>query len=204
MEMLIKTGMCLLAALFVPVVHEIVKTLVYMGIRRIEPVDESERFRDAFRIHKYIDPVGVIFSIIAYAGISKPYRYRLKSQREYRILGITGFLTLAGLCMGSIVWLRVGFGGMKGLLALENMDICPDMLLSVFLQYVFVISAGMGIVNLFPISTTDMGFLVAGISMPKYFLCILADAKVKLLFFLVVILGIIRIVTLYMLQILLL
>ena len=93
---------------------------------------------------------------------------------------------------------------MEGLLALEKMDIGASMLLSLFLQDVFVISAGMGIVNLFPISTTDMGFLVAGTSMPKYFYCILADARVKLLFFLVVILGLIRIVTLYMLQALLL
>lgn len=203
MEMLAKIGMCLLAALFVPVVHEMVKTFVYMGLRLKNPSDEPENFRDAFKVHKYIDPVGVIFSMIAYAGISKPYRYRLKEQREYLVLGITGFLTLACLCVGSVLWLRIEFGGMEGLLALENTKIGMAMLLSLFLQYVFVISAGMGIVNLFPISTTDMGFLVAGASMPKYFLCILADARVKLLFFLVVILGIIRIITLYILQILL-
>ncbi len=198
-----KIGMCLLAALFVPVVHEMVKTFVYIGLRLKNPADEPETFRDAFKVYKYIDPVGVIFSVISYAGISKPYRYRLKEQREYMVLGITGFLTLALLCVGSVVWLRMGFGGMEGLLALENKDVGGAMLLSIFLQYVFVISAGMGIVNLFPISTTNMGFLVAGISMPKYFLCILADARVKLLFFLMVILGIIRIITLYLLQVLL-
>ena len=106
-------------------------------------------------------------------------------------MGIAGIISLLAVLAGSIVVLRIGYGGIDGL----NHLVLPhwwNAIVPILVQYLALLSAGMLVANLFPISTFDMGMIVAGVSPAGYLGMIKADGTVKLIFVLVVLLDMIH------------
>lgn len=81
--------------------------------------------------------------------------------------------------------------GVQGMLTLSGQGLgrkCAALLI----QYLAILSLGMLIANLFPISTFDMGLVIAGISSQKYLNIIKMDGVIKVIFILAVLLNLIH------------
>ena len=117
--------------------------------------------------------------------------FRIQKKRTNLILGITGFLVLLLCFGGSIFALRCHVFGVQGMIALSGQGLgikCVTLLI----QYLAILSLGMLIANLFPISTFDMGLVIAGISSQKYLNIIKMDGVIKIIFILAVLLNLIH------------
>lgn len=66
-----------------------------------------------------------------------------------------------------------------------------ELMTKLLLRNMYIISINMLIVNLFPVSTFDMGLLIAGRSPSKYFSIIRNDFLIKILLILSILFGII-------------
>lgn len=171
-EQLIGTGALVLAACFIMIVHELAKSMVFVfRSRKTTP----EKYR-IFRIYQYIDPIGLLFCLFGYAGFSKPYMYRMKDRKTNLYVGITGFVTLLVLAAAGLFFCKT----------------TGNVMVFVFSQYVSVLSIGMIFVNLFPVSVSNLGLIVAGISADKFYSIIKNDYTIKMILILTIILGIIR------------
>ena len=186
-EILLEIGICLAAAAFLMIYHECVRLIVYMFCQR-----SVKCFRTApWKIWRYIDPIGLILSLTSMVPVSKPYFYRIRDRRTNLFVGIAGLISLLTVLVGSIAALRIGYGGVDGL----NHLVLPhwwNAIVPILVQYLAMLSAGMLVANLFPISIFDMGMIVAGVSPAGYLGMIKADGTVKLIFVLVVLLDMIH------------
>lgn len=128
--------------------------------------------------------MGIILSVTSQVVVSKPFMFRIQNKKYNRILGLTGFL-VSVLCFSlSIFAIKRHMFGVQEMNILTSAGI-GNQIGGLFLQYVAILSAGMFLTNLFPISTFDMGLLIAGFSSAKYLKMIKMDAIIKLLFVLV-------------------
>lgn len=186
-EILLELGICLAAAAFLMIYHECVRLFVYMFCQK-----SVKCFRTApWKVWRYIDPVGLILSLTSMVPISKPYFFRVRDRRTNLCLGMAGIVSLVVVLAGSVAVLRLGYGGIDGLdhLVLPHWW---NAIVPILVQYLALLSAGMLAANLFPISTFDMGMIVAGVSPAAYLGMIKADGAVKLIFVLVVLLDMIH------------
>lgn len=191
-DIIMEICLCLIVALFLMVFHESVKVLVYLlRKKRISSANISTRKISPWKFWRYIDPIGLILAVTCYVPVSKPYFFRIRDKRTNLILGITGLCSLLVVFVGSILVLRLHYGGIAGLLQLEA-DGFLEWILPVFWRYMAILSFGMLVANLFPVSTFDMGLLVAGNSSKSYLNIIKADGTIKVILILTLLLGIIR------------
>lgn len=186
-DILMEAGLCLVIAIFLMVSHETVKVLVYRILNR----KKSSLRVSPWKFWRYIDPVGLILAVVSYVPISKPYFFRIREKRTNLLLGITGLVFLVAVFTGSVLVLRFSYGGMKGL---DHMVVTRfwDKLLSAFWQYLAMLSFGMLVANLFPVSTFDMGLVLAGYSSKIYLNIIKSDGTIKMILILALLLDIIR------------
>lgn len=186
-EILLELGICLAASVFLMIWHECVRLVVYMFCK-----GSVKCFRTVpWKVWRYIDPIGLILSLTSFVPISKPYFFRVRDRRTNLCLGIAGLVSLIFVLAGSITVLRLGYGGIDGL----NHLVLPhwwDAIVPILVQYLALLSAGMLVANLFPISTFDMGMIIAGVSPAGYLGMIKADGTVKIIFVLVVLLDMIH------------
>lgn len=167
--------------------HEVIRLIVYACCQR-----SVHCFRTTpWKVWRYIDPIGLILSLTSCVPISKPYFYRVRDPITNRRLGVAGLVSLLMVFAGSILVLRFSYGGVKGLdhLVIHHwwQSIAP-----IFVQYLAMLSFGMFVANLFPVSTFDMGLLIAGTSPAGYLGMLKADGTVKLIFVLVLLLDLIH------------
>lgn len=186
-EILIETGSCLVAAMLMMIWHEVIRLIVYACCQR-----SVHCFRTTpWKVWRYIDPIGLILSLTSCVPISKPYFYRVRDPITNRRLGVAGLVSLLMVFAGSILVLRFGYGGVKGLdhLVIHHwwQSIAP-----IFVQYLAMLSFGMFVANLFPVSTFDMGLLIAGTSPTGYLGMLKVDGTVKLIFVLVLLFDLIH------------
>lgn len=186
-EILLEIGICLAAAAFLMVYHECVRLLAYMCCQRSVKCFQTS----PWKVWKYIDPVGLILSLTSMVPVSKSYFFRIRDGWANLYLGIAGLLSLIAVLVGSIAVLRIGYGGIDGLNHLV-LDHWWDAIPPIFVQYLAMLSAGMLVANLFPISTFDMGRIVAGVSPAGYLAILESDGTLKLIFVLVVLLDMIH------------
>ncbi len=189
-ELMLEFAICAVAAAVLMAVHEWAKAAVYMGIQRYRK-NRKAYTHSIWEIYRYIDWVGILFAITSSVTFSKPYMFRIRDKKTNRILGITGFLVLLSCFAGSMVALRLHAFGVSGMQTLEGHGM-PAKAASLLLQYLAILSLGMFIANLFPVSTFDMGLLIAGFSSRKYLAIIKMDAVIKMIFILTVILNLIQ------------
>lgn len=197
-DILINIGVCLIVAVFLMIFHELCKGMVYLLFGR----KNNSGKLTLWKVWKYIDPIGILLGVVCYVPISKPYFFRIRDQRTNRLLGIAGLLSMVVVFSGSIFAVKYFYGGMEGLKRLvihHWYEQIPPLLL----QYMALLSFGMLVANLFPVSTFDMGLLVAGVSAASYLKIIKADSTVKIIFVLTLLLELIQYAGLRVLDLLL-
>ncbi len=174
----------IIAACIVMILHEIPKTILYKRkVKKNQP---------KVNIFRFIDPIGLIFAVTGYCGFSKPYAYHVRDKKTNLWIGYTGMLTLVLLFIASTLACKyvmspfviecTGTGTMEYI----------SMFLFWIVQYMGVISIGMFFTNLFPIVPFNMGNLVAGYSTAKFLSILKNDYEIKMMYFLIMILGIIK------------
>ncbi len=180
---LIRLFAAFIAGGIVMILHEFPKAFIY---NKINPDQDLKRKRNIYKLHHYIDPIGIILCITNQAGFSKPYMYRIKDKKTNFILGMTGLFSLLAVFAVSISILRFVIGINSNLNYPEKTDL-NELIPQFILVHIALISISMFIVNLFPISTFDMGLCIAGISPSKYFLIIRNDYFIKMMLVLIII-----------------
>ncbi|MDD7403696.1 MAG: hypothetical protein SO170_00510 [Butyribacter sp.] len=189
-ELLLEFLICAVVAVCLMVVHELSKAIVYIGIQRFRGNKRTYQ-HSIWAVHRYIDPVGVILAVTSSVPFSKPFMFRIQNKKVNRILGITGFLVLFLCFFGSMAALKCHIAGVNGMKTLEGQGMVLK-IVTLSIQYCAILSFGMLIANLFPISTFDMGLIIAGFSAEKYLNLIKKDAIIKIIFVITIFFGIIH------------
>lgn len=177
----------IIASCLVMILHEIPKTMMYKK-------QKGKKIRN-LKVMQYIDPIGLIFSVIGFCGFSKPYMYHIRDKKTNRIVGYTGMISLLVIFVVSLLICKVIF--IPNLKVYEETQVLGKMLHFIFwvVQYMSVVSLGMFFTNLFPILPFNMGNLIAGYSTEKMVAIMRNDYLIKMIFFIVMILGIIKVVS---------
>ncbi len=197
MEYLIQIVASLFAALLVMILHEIPKAMVY----RLQSQKKVSLIKVLY-LPQYIDPIGLIFCVLSLAGFSKPYRYEIKEKKNASYIGITGLLCLLLCTVVAYFAYSVCYGGLQIDQLLVDMDI-SQRFNYYFICYILLISLGMFVVNLFPISAFDMGLIIAGKSTESFIHIIRSDTFIKIALFIVLFTEIIPILGIRMINLLL-
>lgn len=188
-EIILEWFICAFAAVVLMVVHELSKAVVYMGIQKAKG-NRRTYTHSIWEVHRYLDPVGVILSITSCVTFSKPFMFRIQDKKVNRVLGITGFAVLLLCFVGSMAALKMHVLGVSGMTTLEGRGIVAKVI-TLFIQYIAILSLGMFLTNLFPISTFDMGLLIASASSQKYLGIIKMDAVIKIIFIVTIFLDLV-------------
>lgn len=185
MEQLIQLLASLLAALLIMLLHELPKTMVYsLSSEKRLPLSK------VFYFPQYIDPIGLIFCMLSLAGFSKPYRYEIKFKKNAAYIGLIGLLSLLLCTILAYILYRYLYTGLSMNQVLSGMNMARRFDYY-FISYFLLTSLGMLIVNLFPISSFDMGLIIAGKSVPSFLQMIRMDALFKLVLFIVLFMQVI-------------
>ncbi|MDF2800344.1 MAG: hypothetical protein K0S61_247 [Anaerocolumna sp.] len=179
---LIRILAAFLAGVIVMIIHEFPKAYLY---NKINPKQGNQRKRNIYKLHHYIDPIGMVLCITNQAGFSKPYMYRIKDKKTNIYMGTLGLFTLLMVFTISMSILHFGLGITADLRLPENIGTF-NLIFQVTLVHIALISLSMFIVNLFPIATFDMGLCIAGVSTSKYFTIIKNDYFIKIMVILVI------------------
>ncbi|WP_455716612.1 site-2 protease family protein [Anaerosporobacter sp.] len=189
-EALLNVGAALVAGIVIMILHELPKSIIYCVRSRAEWKEQpnyeqriKRAVKDIFKLWRYVDPIGLLLCVTTYSGFSKPYMYRMKDRETNKISGFVGFITLFLIAVVNIVILRMHFIEVN----LEKLTTWYFY----FFYFMAYISINMFIVNLIPITTFDMGLLVAGYSPSKYFSIIKSDHTIKMILLIAVLLGLI-------------
>ena len=183
----------------VMILHEFPKAILFY---MINPTKDKKDKKIIFQLHHYIDPIGMIFCITSMAGFSKPYMYRIKDKKTNFILGITGFISLALVFAVSALILRFGIGMNPNFTYQVNIGMA-DLIFQYIMVYMALLSLSMFFVNLFPVSTFDMGLCIAGKSPNKFFSIIRNDYIIKLILFFAMLLQVMADISTFILSMLL-
>jgi hypothetical protein len=167
--------------------HEGVKVITYALCRR----GKCHFSTSPWKVWRYLDPVGLVLSVISCVPVSKPYFFRIRDQKTNLCLGIVGFLSLALAVLVSVGLLKGCYGGAAGL---EHMTFAHtwETLPPLFLECVATLGMGMFFANLFPVSTFDMGHCLSGISAKLYLSIVKSDGTIKLIFMFVLLIDLIH------------
>lgn len=191
--------MVIVSAVIVMILHELPKSIVYCA--RNKSADHNHTI---WKVWHYIDPVGLVFSLTNYSGFSKSYMFRVRSKTTNVWLGVTGYLSLIVMFITGILVLRCRYGGLSGIQELGTGEFSFFYYTGcVFWQCFCLNSMGMLLVNLFPISTFDMGLLVAGAFPSKYMALLQSDVMYKIAVILLIVLDVFRYLSVWLTQFLL-
>lgn len=184
---LLEILMAMAAAIVVMIVHELPKAILFLVTTKGE---ENRRIRKhACMLHRFVDPIGLLLSVISYAGFSKPLMLRVRSPKKNLAMGIIGLLTLGFLFVATVSYLKSNYHMQQLEISAVGVTKIAGQL---FFVYLAVISGSMFLVNLFPVSVFDMGLLIAGISARNYLNIIKNDALVKGILIFAIAIGMIR------------
>lgn len=164
---------CTIVAALLMIIHELTKSIAYLCVRRAEGRKVSQS-SNILAVWRYVDPLGMLLSVVCLVPFSKPYLFRIRDKKTNMVLGITGFSVLFALFVGSIFILKTTHA------------------FPLFWQYVAILSFDMFIANMFPISTFDIGLVIAGVSSRHYLHIIKADSAIKLIFIVALMSDLIR------------
>lgn len=184
---LLELAVSVFVILLLMVLHEFPKTVCYC--LSLGKEDRKRCIAKMFCLHKYVDPIGAILGVVSYAGFSKPYMYRIQNQRVNFLLGCVGIFELLGIFGTSVYVLKTCFFLQEVVLTGRNLQ---EVLLQLFWIYMAILSGGMLLVNLFPVSVFDMGLLIAGCSARHYLGIIKNDRIIKVVLLFSMAIGLIR------------
>lgn len=176
-EQLLSVFAVFLASCVVMIFHELPKVMIHHKKKKL---------------FSYIDPVGLIFCITSYCGFSKPYIYLGKEKEVSRRSGVAGLCSLLFLFAGAVFIAKYGMKPLTDQMNLETIEGTVLVCCYFFIQYIAVVSFGMFVTNLFPLAVFDMGQIIRGKSDHIYFSILKNDYVIKMIYFVVVILGLIK------------
>lgn len=190
-RLILEIVICLVAAVLLMVLHELFKAVIFVLLRVKENNKQIIKRRGIWKLWRYIDPVGLVLAVTCYVPVSKPFMFRIRDKKTNLIIGISGLVFLAVIFFGSVQMLHIIYGtNTNAAVALNSSGNRRVGIL--FWQYMQMLSFDYFIVNLFPVSTFDMGHIIAGKSARIYLGIIKADTQIKLLLILTLFLNLIN------------
>ena len=190
-RLILEIVICLVAAVLLMVLHELFKAVIFVLLRVKENNKQIIKRRGIWKLWRYIDPVGLVLAVTCYVPVSKPFMFRITEKKTNLIIGISGLMFLAVIFFGSVQMLHIIYGtNANAAAALNSSGNRRAGIL--FWQYMQMLSFDYFIVNLFPVSTFDMGHIIAGKSARIYLGIIKADTQIKLLLILTLFLNLIN------------
>lgn len=183
MEYIIEIGAFLVASALAMILHELPKSIMYVLTGRHCKAEDKWRI---FKLHQYIDPIGLILFLTCRAGCSRPYPYRLKEKDTNIAIGLTGFLTLVIMLMGSCTFYHFILGYLPAVIASDAITFGIKTLW--FFMYA---SAALLIVNLFPMVSSDIFLLIIAAAPSTLIPLMKNDALIKGILLICIILGVI-------------
>ena len=190
-RLILEIVICLVAAVLLMVVHELFKAVIFVLLRVKENNKQIIKRRGIWKLWRYIDPVGLVLAVTCYVPVSKPFMFRIRDKKTNLIIGISGLVFLAVIFFGSVQMLHIIYGTNANAAAVLNSSGNRRAGI-LFWQYMQMLSFDYFIVNLFPVSTFDMGHIIAGKSARIYLGIIKADTQIKLLLILTLFLNLIN------------
>ena len=189
-ELLLEVVVCLFVASLLMIIHELFKAVIYLVIRGRKQKDNINK-RAVWNVFRYIDPLGLILAVTCYVPVSKPYMFRIRDRKTNFIIGMSGFIILIIMFFSSAGMIHYIYGNSDCvMMALRGGMFKKAGIL--FWQYMQMLCFDYFVVNLFPVSTFDMGLVVAGVSPQNYFGIVKADTAIKLILVLTLILNLIN------------
>ena len=190
-RLILEIVICLVAAVLLMVLHDLFKAVIFVLLRVKENNKQIIKRRGIWKLWRYIDPVGLVLAVTCYVPVSKPFMFRIRDKKTNLIIGISGLVFLAVIFFGSVQMLHIIYGtNANAAAALNSSGNRRAGIL--FWQYMQMLSFDYFIVNLFPVSTFDMGHIIAGKSARIYLGIIKADTQIKLLLILTLFLNLIN------------
>ena len=190
-RLILEIVICLVASVLLMVLHELFKAVIFVLLRVKENNKQIIKRRGIWKLWRYIDPVGLVLAVTCYVPVSKPFMFRIRDKKTNLIIGISGLVFLAVIFFGSVQMLHIIYGtNANAAAALNSSGNRRAGIL--FWQYMQMLSFDYFIVNLFPVSTFDMGHIIAGKSARIYLGIIKADTQIKLLLILTLFLNLIN------------
>ena len=190
-RLILEIVICLVAAVLLMVLHELFKAVIFVLLRVKENNKQIIKRRGIWKLWRYIDPVGLVLAVTCYVPVTKPFMFRIRDKKTNLIIGISGLVFLAVIFFGSVQMLHIIYGtNANAAAALNSSGNRRAGIL--FWQYMQMLSFDYFIVNLFPVSTFDMGHIIAGKSARIYLGIIKADTQIKLLLILTLFLNLIN------------
>ena len=190
-RLILEIVICLVAAVLLMVLHELFKAVIFVLLRVKENNKQSIKRRGIWKLWRYIDPVGLVLAVTCYVPVSKPFMFRIRDKKTNLIIGISGLVFLAVIFFRSVQMLHIIYGTNANVTAALNSSGTRRAGI-LFWQYMQMLSFDYFIVNLFPVSTFDMGHIIAGKSARIYLGIIKADTQIKLLLILTLFLNLIN------------
>ena len=182
-EKLLLIACTMAAAICVMVLHEFAKAVAFFCTQK-----GKRKFLSLLKFYKYIDPIGLIFSLATLSCFSKPYGYGIGRKKTNLAVGIAGFGSLIVMILSGTLLFRYYFSEFTydGIYTPLKIRI-----LYYFIYYFVIIAISMLIINFFPVSTFDGSILIAAYYPEKYFGLIYADALTKGALLVSILLGLI-------------
>ena len=179
-KMVFEWLICILCASVLMIIHEMIKTAIYL-LQKRRMHQKAAFSHSMWAVYRYIDPIGLILAVVSNVPFSKPFMFRVRDKKTNLVMGISGF------CICS---LHFDLFGLDSILQQDpNCLWAKGVVLAG--QYMAILSFGMFVANLFPVSVFDMGLIVAGTSAKKYLQIIKRDAVIKMLLIVVLLLNLI-------------
>ena len=190
----------IVAAVIVMIIHELTKAIAYAVYIKIynKKYNKNEKCIGVWKVHKYIDPIGLILAATSNGIFSKQYPFVIRSKKASFLIGLIGYLALIVLFGAAIVSYRIFFGHD---IVLDNNQIELYYLLKgikYILEFIAYFSATLFLVNLYPLSTFDISLVIASFSPISYIKIRKFDLFFKLLFLIICLLGIFSMGGMYM------
>ncbi|ROR22341.1 hypothetical protein EDD66_11526 [Mobilisporobacter senegalensis] len=187
-EQILQLVTLVIAGILVMILHELPKSIMY----NLKNKNQSPNIRrKIYKLFHYIDPIGLILCITTLTGFSKPYMYRIKEKKTNLMLGITGLISLFIIFLFSITIWKIYYPIGDTFSYSTTVEWVIKNFPNYLFQFIAVISMNMIFVNLIPISTFDLGLIIAGKSPGKYFSIIRNDYLIKMILILAIVFRII-------------
>lgn len=182
-------GIIIIAACIVMILHEIPKAVGLVMARN--KIQKKKYKNHIFRVSDYIDPIGLIFCVMAGTGFSKMYMHRIRNNKDNIRMGVTGLLSLLVVFTINIVIFKMNYYDIYILENLEKHNFFTENLPAIFTYYMALLSLNMFFVNLFPIAAFDMGVIINGKSSHLYVSMKKNEIIIKMIFLAVIFLNVI-------------
>lgn len=181
-----------IAAAIVMILHELIKAIAYSIYIKIynKKYNQNEECTDVFKIHRYIDPIGIILAITHNGILSKQHSFVIRSKKASFLIGLIGYITLALTFIISVIIYRSIF--------LDTIILPTDNIyigyivksLKILIEYISLYSITLLIVNLYPIATFNSSLIIATISPNAYLTIRKFDLFIKLGFLILALSGV--------------